>query len=788
MKQHYTLPVKPLATDNHIGQRRIAFTKHTDRRPMSRLCAIICVQYSTKGSSGDLTCPQRRNGLISRLPAPRPLVIRILLVCVLGLAVRPAAAAPAPSELPDDLTPIYLIQGDGPSTPLPQKRVTTFGLVSGVQSNGFYLQDPTGDGDPQSSDGIFVYTSSAPRVNAGECILVGGAEATEYYEKTELTTPRSLKKLSIDLCGDGSLPAPLAPLPAPNVDPEALLERFEGMLVAFEELQGVVQGPTKRFSNGNVEIALIAEQALPFVRGGRVFQSNPDDAAGLIFLGNGLGAELPPAAWGDLVRVRAAEPGTPVLAVIDYSFGKYLLLLLPGQEIEVLSRHGSNDETAQSDAGAFRVCSFNVLGLGRGLDQLRNATDYEAALRQRAEAIAGGLQNCEIVGLQETGKPEDAENLARVLTEISGLDYSAVAFAGPGTASPSFPLTNSLLVRDDRVTVLNAENVQACTRFSFSVRLVPGQCPARLLPLFSRPPLVTDLLVRGPWGEDYPLTVVVNHWRSKRGDESVNVVHRTLQAEHVASIVQARLDTDPDAHVVVLGDLNDFEMSKPVETLRYGPEDADGAAREPGHILLWHAFDALPLQDRYTYIFNGGSQTLDHLLLTPGMMPDFGGMDIAHINADFPITQPGGIEGVPGLSPAFGSSDHDPLVLTVRPGGGAWIAGNAQIPNTLVELADSSGTVIARTQSDALGEFRFFDLRPGAYSLRFALPAHVTLLPAEDSDGSSAAVIPVEVAPGRATVVELSARDRRAEAGAASALFSIYYGSESAEHARTSDP
>ncbi len=728
--------------------------------------------------------------MVFRFSPRRPLIIRILLVSALWLAVRPAAAAaPAPSELPDDLTPIYLIQGNGSSTPLPQKRVSTFGLVSGVQSNGFYLQDPTGDGDPQSSDGIFVYTSSAPKVKTGECVLVGSAEATEYYEKTELTTPRSLKTLSIDLCGDGSLATAPAPLPAPNVDPESLLEQFEGMVVAFERLQGVVQGPTKRFSNGNVEIALIAEEALPFVQGGRVFQSNPDDAAGLIFLGNGLGAELPAAAWGDRVQVRAAEPGRPVLAVIDYSFGKYVLLPLPGQEIEVLSRHGSKEQTAEPDAGTFRVCSFNVLGLGRGLNQLRDAADYEAALRQRAAAIAGGLQSCEIVGLQETGKPEDAENLARVLTEVSGLDYSAVAFAGPGTASADFPLTNSLLVREDRVTVLNAKNEQACTRFSFSVRLVPGQCPARLLPLFSRPPLVADLLVRGPWGEDYPLTVVVNHWRSKRGDESVNVVHRTLQAEHVASIVQARLDTDPDAHVVVLGDLNDFEASKPVETLRHGPEPADGAAREPGRVLLWHAFDALPLLERYTYIFNGGSQTLDHLLLTPGLTPDFGGMDIAHINADFPIAQPGGTEGVPGDSAVYGSSDHDPLVLTVRPGGGAWIAGSAQIPNTPIALADSAGTVVARTESDALGEFRFFDLRPGAYSLHFALPEQVTLLtPAGASDGALGAVFPVQVETGRATVVELFARDRRVDAGAASAIFSIFYGTESAEQAGSSAP
>ena len=712
------------------------------------------------------------------------MIIRLLLASLPGLMAGSAAAAPAPSALPDyssvfaqagvqtdELTPIYVIQGAGPSTPLSLRRVSTFGLVSGVQSNGFYLQDPTGDGDPETSDGIFVYTSSAPEVNAGDCVLVRAAEATEYYEKTELTTPRALETLPIELCGGEALSAVSAPLPVPNVEPASRLERFEGMLVAFEALQGVVQGPTKRFRSGSVELALIADQSLPFVHGGRVFQSNPADAAGLIFVGNGLGAELPQAGWGDRVRVRAAQPGAPVQAVIDYSFGKYLLLLLPGQEIEVLSRHAAQETAAQGtaaqpDADAFRVCSFNLLGLGRGADQLPDAADYEAALRQRAAAIADGLQNCEIIGLQETGKPEDAENLARVLADVSGLDYSAIAFAGPGTVSRDFPLTNSLLVRDDRVTVVRAQNEQACTRFSFSVRLIPGQCPARRLPLFSRPPLVADLLVRGPWGEEYPLTVVVNHWRSKRGDESVNVVHRTLQAEHVASIVQSRLDADPDAHVVALGDLNDFQTSAPVLALQNGAQPA-----------LVHAFDALPPQDRYTYIFNGASQALDHLLVTAGMMPHFSGMDIVHINADFPIAQR------PAQMTIFGSSDHDPLVLTVRPGGGGWVAGNAQIPNMPVELVNEAGAVVARTQSDALGEFRIFDLRPGAYRLRFAPPAHVTLSP---SDSVSADRIRVE--PGRATVVEVSARDRRADAGGGSALFSLFYGFAAAGEGDVAEP
>ena len=744
------------------GQR---FLQRNRRRPRGPAFADSIRRALGEGGSlaGGAVAGISENMLFRLSPSLRwSLVIRLLLASALGLTASPVAAASAPSALPDDLTPIYVIQGDGSSTPLSLRRVSTFGLVSGVQSNGFYLQDPTGDGNPATSDGIFVYTSSAPRVHVGECILVRAAEVSEYYEKTELTTPRALETLPGETCGEDVLSAVSAPLPVPNVEPESRLERFEGMLVTFEALQGVVQGPTKHFSNGSVELALIADQSLPFVHGGRVFQSNPADATGLIFLGNGLGANLPQVGWGDRLRVRAAQPGAAVQAVIDYSFGKYLLLLLPGQEIEVLSRHAVQEQAAQPDAGAFRVCSFNVLGLGRGLDQLPERRHYEAALRQRATAIADGLQNCEIIGLQETGKPEDAGNLARVLSDVSGLDYSAIAFVGPGTVSPDFPLTNSLLVRNDRVTVQSAQNEQACTRYSFSVRLIPGQCPARRLPLFSRTPLVADLLVRGPWGEDYPLTVIVNHWRSKRGDESVNVVHRGLQAEHVASIVQTRLDADPDAHVVVLGDLNDFQASEPVLALQHGARPA-----------LIHAFDMLPSQDRYTYNFNGASQVLDHLLLTPGMMPHFSGMDIVHINADYPIAQQ------PEQMMLFGSSDHDPLVLTVRPGGGGWIAGNAQIPNTPVELVNDTGAVIARTQSDALGDFRIFDLRPGAYTLRFSLPAHVTLAASE---------LRVQVEAGRATVVELSARDRRADASAASALFSIFYGIATAEEAGVADP
>jgi len=66
--------------------------------------------------------------------------------------------------LNDDLTPIHDIQGPGAASPIVGSVVTTRGLVTGVTPNGFFLQeeDANVDADPATSEGIFVFTSSAP--------------------------------------------------------------------------------------------------------------------------------------------------------------------------------------------------------------------------------------------------------------------------------------------------------------------------------------------------------------------------------------------------------------------------------------------------------------------------------------------------------------------------------------------------------------------------------------------------------------------------------------------------
>ncbi len=71
-------------------------------------------------------------------------------------------------------TPIYKIQAAAFTSPLVGQSVTTTGIITAVDSNGFYLQDATGDGNTATSDGIFVFTSSRPSVIIGDAVQVAG--------------------------------------------------------------------------------------------------------------------------------------------------------------------------------------------------------------------------------------------------------------------------------------------------------------------------------------------------------------------------------------------------------------------------------------------------------------------------------------------------------------------------------------------------------------------------------------------------------------------------------------
>ena len=64
-------------------------------------------------------------------------------------------------------------------------------------SNGFYLEDPNPDSSAATSEGIFVFTSSAPTVQVGDAIQVSGrvsefrpgGASSNNLTTTQITSP-----------------------------------------------------------------------------------------------------------------------------------------------------------------------------------------------------------------------------------------------------------------------------------------------------------------------------------------------------------------------------------------------------------------------------------------------------------------------------------------------------------------------------------------------------------------------------------------------------------------------
>jgi predicted extracellular nuclease len=158
----------------------------------------------------------------------------------------------------------------------------------------------------------------------------------------------------------------------------------------------------------------------------------------------------------------------------------------------------------------------------------------------------------------------------------------------------------------------------------------------------SRKPLAGQFTFRGK-----PVIVIANHFDAKLGDFPLtsrvqpptrpSETQRLQQATLVNAFVRKIRAVQPSADVVVLGDLNDYQFSATDKELTSG-----GA--------LTDLYGTLPADQRYSYVYEGDSQVLDHILTTPALArrADY---DVVHVNAEF----------------ADQVSDHDPQIVRLRP-------------------------------------------------------------------------------------------------------------------------
>ncbi|MDQ2697781.1 MAG: lamin tail domain-containing protein, partial [Actinomycetota bacterium] len=155
-----------------------------------------------------------------------------------GLGTHDANCALEPPTDPDpgpvadcdaDAVAIAAVQGAGSTSPIQGENVMIRGVVVGDFQvggfDGYYVQD-AGDGNPATSDGVFVYAPGGAAVSVGDLVSVAGS-VKEQFGLTEIVAA------DVEICATGqALPAatPLT-LPASNEQREAL----EGMYVTLPQ-------------------------------------------------------------------------------------------------------------------------------------------------------------------------------------------------------------------------------------------------------------------------------------------------------------------------------------------------------------------------------------------------------------------------------------------------------------------------------------------------------------------------------------------------------------------------
>ncbi|MEO1649347.1 MAG: choice-of-anchor I family protein [Pseudomonadota bacterium] len=552
------------------------------------------------------------------------------------------------------------------------------GVVTAVDSNGFYLQDPTGDGDDATSEAIFVFTGSAPGVTVGDSLGVTG-EVSEFFPggtgtgnlpTTQIASPTietvaDLGTVSAELIGQGGRVLPNMTINDDSfasfdvaTDGQDAFEALEGMLVTAQNLVAV--SGTNRFG----EIFAVTDQGADATglseRG--TLNISPDD-----FNPEKLQIDEDSGVFNfDFPDVNVGDVLGDVTGVVNYSFGNFEIIPTVDFTPNIVSG-GLTAETTEITVGnnEISIASYNVLNLdtvvedpANLLPNVSNGVDDDLGngrFDTIAAQIATNLNAPDIIGLQEIQDNTGAEGVDSVTSASETLQALIDSIEAAG--GPTYAFVDNTFIGDDLSGGIPGGNIRTAFLYNpervsldaGSVQTISGQGMGEAFE-GGRLPLVATF----NFGLD-EVTVVNNHFSSKGGsapilgieqdfadrqeDVTVNgsLDERQAQSQAVQDFVTTLLEANPDENVVVLGDLNEFEFVSPVT-------DLEGAG-------LVNLTNNLAEDERYTFNFQGNSQSLDHILVSGSLAQD-AEIDVVHVNSEFAET-------------AARASDHDPVLAKV---------------------------------------------------------------------------------------------------------------------------
>lgn len=639
------------------------------------------------------------------------------------------------------------IQGNGATSPYVGSTQTTEGVVTLRMTNGFYMQDPQGDGDPTTSDGIFVFTGTAPTVAVGDKLRVT-AKVQEFVAGDANRTITQLSATSaIITLGSGNNVSPTnISLPLASADE---WERYEGMLVRFVRPLVVSQNYfLGRYGQLSLSGTRLEKPSNRYpARSPEAQAAATANLANLIVLDDVSSTQNPnPAPYlGAENTIRAGDMVSDLIGVVDFGLITSANPGPTGYKLQplgapVFSRDNARSAAPDSLGGNVKVASFNVLNFfstftngatvdgqtGQGCklgtsisaSNCRGADNLNEFNRQRAKIVAAMKAiDADVFGLMEV---QNNGNIA-LSHLVSGLN------AAIGSAAYSYvPVTAS--TGDDAIRVAMIYKTE-------KLKLI-GAALTDADAINNRPPLAqTFALANGK-----RFSVIVNHMKSKGScpnDGSLNQDQadgqgcwnalRVQQAERlVSSFIPQVQSAANDNDVLVIGDLNSYGAEDPILHLQ-----SAGLVSEIERFIRPHSAP-------YSYVFDGESGYIDHALSSPSLSEKVVGVTEWHINADEPLlidyNTEFKVQDWYAATP-FRSSDHDPVIVGLNL--------QAQSSNVSTQIKSlSSGLSFNRSTQTFNGTLTITNIGSailkGAFQIELGgLTAGVTLLNASGEHNGS---------------------------------------------------
>jgi hypothetical protein len=359
-----------------------------------------------------------------------------------------------------------------------------------------------------------------------------------------------------------------------------------------------------------------------------------------------------------------------VTGVVDYSFRTYTILPDPSPT-PIVSGNISAIPVPAAGTDEFTVASFNI---ERFFDTVNDpgisdvaltTTAFNNRLSKLSLTVRNLMRSPDIIGVQE------AENLPTLQAVASKINSDAVTAGDPNPNYQAFLVEGNdvggidvgFLVKTGggRVTVVDVTQEGKTATYINPNSGLPDT-------LNDRPPLALRAIVQHPAGPALPVTVINNHLRSLNGvddpaDGNRVRTKRRAQAEYLANLIQARQTADPNEKIVSIGDYNAFQFNDgfvdSIGTIKGTPTPADRVVLASADLVnpdLIDLVDYAPAAERYSFLFDGNAQELDHALITGNLLPRFVALRYPRNNADFPESLRGDATRSERIA------DHDPTI------------------------------------------------------------------------------------------------------------------------------